>query len=65
MPKHYYILLALLLNVTSLLAQQGTLQGQVYSTKSNEPLESTLAYACRALALEQGPTSRGASSYLG
>ena len=40
MPKHYYILLALLLNVTSLLAQQGTLQGQVYSTKSNEPLES-------------------------
>ena len=36
----YYILLALLLNVTSLLAQQGTLQGQVYSTKSNEPLES-------------------------
>ena len=39
MPKHYYILLALLLNVTSLLAQQGTLQGQVYSTKSNEPLE--------------------------
>ena len=40
MPKHYYILLALLLNVTSLLAQQGTLKGQVYSTKSNEPLES-------------------------
>lgn len=40
MPKLYYILLALLLNVTSLLAQQGTLQGQVYSTKSNEPLES-------------------------
>ena len=40
MPKRYYILLALLLNVTSLLAQQGTLQGQVYSTKSNEPLES-------------------------
>ena len=39
MPKLYYILLALLLNVTSLLAQQGTLQGQVYSTKSNEPLE--------------------------
>ena len=40
MPKRYYILLALLLNVTSLLAQQGTLKGQVYSTKSNEPLES-------------------------
>ena len=40
MPKLYYILLALLLNVTSLLAQQGTLKGQVYSTKSNEPLES-------------------------
>ena len=40
MPKHYYILLVLLLNVTSLLAQQGTLKGQVYSTKSNEPLES-------------------------
>ena len=40
MPKLYYIPLALLLNVTSLLAQQGTLQGQVYSTKSNEPLES-------------------------
>ena len=40
MPKRYYILLALLLNVTSLFAQQGTLKGQVYSTKSNEPLES-------------------------
>ena len=40
MLKRYYILLALLLNVTSLLAQQGTLKGQVYSTKSNEPLES-------------------------
>ena len=40
MPKRYYILLALLLNVTSLLAQQGTLKGQVYSAKSNEPLES-------------------------
>ena len=40
MPKRYYILLALLLNVSSLLAQQGTLKGQVYSTKSNEPLES-------------------------
>lgn len=40
MPKRYYILLALLLSVTSLLAQQGTLKGQVYSTKSNEPLES-------------------------
>ena len=39
MTKLYYSLLVLLLSVTSLLAQQGTVKGQVYSTKSNDPLE--------------------------
>ena len=38
MTKLYYSLLVLLLSVTTLLAQQGTVKGQVYSTKSNDPL---------------------------
>ena len=39
MTKLYYSLLVLLLSVTTLLAQQGTVKGRVYSTKSNDPLE--------------------------
>nr|WP_313966519.1 TonB-dependent receptor [uncultured Porphyromonas sp.] len=39
MTKLYYSLLVLLLSVTTLLAQQGTVKGQVYSMKSNDPLE--------------------------
>ena len=38
MTKLYYSLLVLLLSVTTLFAQQGTVKGQVYSTKSNDPL---------------------------
>ena len=38
MAKLYYSLLVLLLSVTTLFAQQGTVKGQVYSTKSNDPL---------------------------
>ena len=34
-----YSLLLLLLSVSSLLAQQGTIKGRVYSAKTNEPLE--------------------------
>lgn len=37
--KLYYSLLVLILSVGALLAQQGTIKGQVYSTKSNDPLE--------------------------
>lgn len=39
MTKLYYTLLVLLLSVTTLLAQQGTVEGRVYSMKSNSPLE--------------------------
>ena len=39
MAKLYYTLLVLLLSVTTLLAQQGTVEGRVYSMKSNNPLE--------------------------
>ena len=39
MAKLYYSLLVLLLSVTTLLAQQGTVKGRVYSMKSNDPLE--------------------------
>ena len=39
MTKLYYSLLVLLLSVTTLFAQQGTVKGRVYSTKSNDPLE--------------------------
>ena len=39
MTKLYYSLLVLLLSVTTLLAQQGTVKGRVYSAKSNDPLE--------------------------
>ena len=35
----YYSLLLLLLSVSSLLAQQGTIKGRVYSARNNEPLE--------------------------
>ena len=38
MAKLYYSLLVLLLSVTTLFAQQGTVKGRVYSTKSNDPL---------------------------
>lgn len=39
MIRFYYSLLILLLSVGTLLAQQGTVKGRVYSTKSNDPLE--------------------------
>ena len=39
MAKLYYSLLVLLFSVTTLFAQQGTVKGRVYSTKSNDPLE--------------------------
>lgn len=39
MTKLFYGLLVLLLSVSTLLAQQGTIKGQVSSTKSNAPLE--------------------------
>lgn len=39
MIRFYCSLLILLLSVGTLLAQQGTVKGRVYSTKSNDPLE--------------------------
>jgi len=39
MIRLYYALLALVLSTTTLLAQQGTIKGQVYSATSHDPLE--------------------------